>query len=77
MSLPLRITFHGKDYTYTVLTKKIENHTTEIKIEFNGEEMTVARNISGEWDIMERTIVDEPELLKAIARSLALRYRLR
>lgn len=77
MSLPLRITLNGKDYTYTVLTKKIEQHTTEIKIEFNGEELTVARSITGDWDIMERTIVDEPELLRTIARSLALRYRLR
>ena len=76
MSLPLRITFNQKDCTYTILTKKIEKDTTEIKIAYNDEELTIARNAAGEWDILERTIVDEPDLLKAIARAVALRYRL-
>jgi len=77
MSLPLRITVNGRDYSYTILTKKIENHTFEIKIEFDGEELTIFRNSLGEWDILERTINDEPGLLKEIARNVALRYRLR
>ncbi|MFN0257287.1 fimbrillin family protein [Pedobacter ureilyticus] len=77
MSLPLRITVNGRDYSYTILTKKIENHTFEIKIEFDGEELTIFRNNLGEWDILERTINDEPGLLKEIARNVALRYRLR
>ena len=77
MSLPLRITFNGKDYSYTILSKKIERDTTEIKIELNGEELTISRNTLGEWDILERTIEDEHGLLKEIARNVALRYRLR
>lgn len=77
MSLPLRITVNGRDYSYTVLTKKIEKHTFEIKIEFDGEELTISRNSLGEWDVLERTIDDEPGLLKEIARNVALRYRLR
>lgn len=77
MSLPLRITFEGEDYTYTILTKKIDKDTSEIKISLNNEELTIARNASGEWDALERTIVDSSGLLRAIARNVALRYRLR
>lgn len=77
MSLPLRITFEGVDYTYTILTKIIYKDTSEIKISLNNEELTIARNASGEWDPLERTIVDSPGLLKAIARNVALRYRLK
>lgn len=77
MSLPLRITFNDRDYSYTILTKKIERETTEIKIELNGEELTIFRTTLGEWDILERTIDDEHGLLKEIARNVALRYRLK
>lgn len=77
MSLPLRITFNDQDYSYTILTKKIERETTEIKIELNGEELTIFRTTLGEWDILERTIDDEHGLLKEIARNVALRYRLK
>ena len=77
MSLPLRITFEGEDYTYTILTKQIDRETSEIRINLNGEELTISRNSSGEWDAMERTITDPQGLLKAIARNVALRYRLR
>ncbi len=77
MSLPLRITYNGQDYSYTILSKKIENDITEIKIELNGEELTISRNTLGEWDVLERTINDEQGLLKEIARNVALRYRLR
>lgn len=77
MSLPLRITFNGQDYSYTVLSKNIESNTTAIKIELEGEELTISRNSLGEWDVLERTIDDEPGLLKEIARNVALRYRLR
>lgn len=77
MSLPLRITFEDKDYTYTILTKKIDKYTSEIKITLDGHELTISRNTAGEWDALERTISDAPGLLKAIARNVALRYRLK
>ncbi|RZM22954.1 MAG: hypothetical protein EOO88_27765 [Pedobacter sp.] len=77
MSLPLRITFEGKDYTYTILTRKIDRDTSEIRISLEGEELTIARNTHGEWDVSERIISDSHGLLKAIARNLALRYRLK
>ncbi|RZM18512.1 MAG: hypothetical protein EOO88_40520 [Pedobacter sp.] len=77
MSLPLRITFEGEDYTYTILTRQIDRDTSEIRISLNGEELTISRNSAGEWDALERTITDPQGLLKAIARNVALRYRLR
>ena len=77
MSLPLRITFEGEDYTYTILTKKIDRDSSEIKISLNDEEWTIFRNSSGEWDALERTITDAHGLLKEIARNVALRYRLK
>jgi hypothetical protein len=76
MSLPLRITFDGKDYTYTILTKLINKDTSEIKIRLNDEELTLFKNQKNEWDALERTISEEPGLIKAIARNLVLRYRL-
>ena len=77
MSLPLRITFDGNDYTYTILTKNIGKDTNSIHISINGEELTISRNTHGEWDVMERTVIDDHGLSKAIARSVALRYRLK
>lgn len=76
MSLPLRITFDGKDYTYTMLTKLINKDISEIKIRLNDEELTLFKNQKNEWDALERTITDHPGLIKAIARNVALRYRL-
>ncbi|WP_307530580.1 hypothetical protein [Pedobacter sp. W3I1] len=54
----------------------INKETAEIKISLNGEELTLSRNIRGEWDAAERTVSDEQGLIKAIARNVALRYRL-
>lgn len=77
MSLPLRITFEGEDYTYTILTKKIDKDTSEIKISLGGEELTISRNTNGEWDVLERSISDTHGLLKSIALNVVLRYRLK
>jgi hypothetical protein len=76
MSLPLRITYEGRDYTYTILTKVINKESTEIRILLEKEELTIAKNLKGEWDIQERTISDHPGLIRSIARAVALRYRL-
>ncbi|MET3981497.1 MULTISPECIES: hypothetical protein [unclassified Mucilaginibacter] len=76
MSLPLRITFEKKDYTYIVLTRKIDKHTETIKIDFLGEEFTLVRNQRNEWYVFENSIGDPPGLLQAIAKNVALRYRL-
>jgi hypothetical protein len=76
MSLPLRMTYEGKDYTYTILTKIINKDSTEIRILLENEEVTIAKNSKGEWDMQERTISDHAGLIKSIARAVALRYRL-
>lgn len=76
MSLPLRITYEGKDYTYTVLTKLISKDTKEIKISLNDEEFTLVQNQKKDWQVIERTIADEAGLIEAIARNVSLRYRL-
>ncbi|MEZ2338803.1 hypothetical protein AB6735_24345 [Mucilaginibacter sp. RCC_168] len=76
MSLPLRITFDGKDYTYMVLTKGITKETDQIKISIAGEDFTLLRSPQNEWYVKEVAVGDQPGLLKAIARNVALRYRL-
>lgn len=76
MSLPLRITFEDKDYTYVVLTKSITRETQSIRIHLNGEEYELARNEKGDWDAADATISDHQGLLSAIARNIKLRYRL-
>lgn len=76
MSLPLRITFEERDYTYTILTKLITKETREIKISLNNEELTLFKNDKNEWDARERTVIDDAGLIKAIGRNVALRHRL-
>jgi hypothetical protein len=76
MSLPLRITFEEKDYTYTVLTKSITKETESIQISLNEEQYSLARNLKGDWDAADATVGDHRGLLKAIARNIKLRYRL-
>lgn len=76
MSLPMRITFDNKDYTYTVLNKIINNETKEIKISLQGEELTLVQNQNNEWDTLDRTIGDDHGLINAIAKNITLRYRL-
>ncbi|WP_316812499.1 hypothetical protein [Pedobacter heparinus] len=76
MSLPLRITFEEKDYTYIVLTKSITKETDSIRISLNGEEYELCRNLKGDWDDADATVSDHPGLLKVIARNIKLRYRL-
>ena len=76
MSLPLRITFEGADYTYRVLTKLIVKTTDLIRIELDGVEYQLSPNAKGEWVAADATIADRQDLLRAIARNVALRYRL-
>lgn len=76
MSLPLRINFDEKDYTYTIITKGITKETTAIQISLNGMEYQLACNPKGEWDAVDATVSDHPGLLKAIGRNIKLRYRL-
>lgn len=76
MNLPLRITFDGDDYTYTVLTKSINKQTTLIRISLDQKEYELSPNAKGEWAATDLTVTDQPELLRAIARNVALRYRL-
>jgi hypothetical protein len=76
MSLPLRITFDGKDYTYMVLTKGITKDINQIRISVDGEDFTLLRSSQNEWYAEELAVGDQAGLLKAIARNIALRYRL-
>lgn len=76
MSLPLRITFEEKDYTYIVLTKSITKETSSIRISLSGEEYELSRNLNGIWEVTDATINDKSDLLSAIARNIKLRYRL-
>ncbi len=76
VSLPLRITFEGADYTYRVLTKLIVKTTKLIRIELEDVQYELAPNEKGEWLAADATIADKQELLRAIARNVALRYRL-
>jgi hypothetical protein len=76
MSLPIRITFQGKDYTYKILTKGISRDTTSIKISFEDEELTIVRQAGKDWTVAEETIGDRAGLFLAIAKSVASRYAL-
>jgi len=72
----MRITFENRDYTYSVLTRNISKDTLEFKISLQGEELTLVRIQDREWDCPELTVGDNQNLLKAIGKNIALRYRL-
>jgi len=76
MSLPMRINFEEKDYTYTILTKGITKHTSIIQVNLNGMDYELVCNAKGDWDALDATVSDLPGLLKAIGRNIKLRYRL-
>lgn len=76
MSLPMRINFDEKDYTYHIMTKGITKLTTEIQINLNGLEYQLVCSSKGEWYAIDATVNDHPELLKAIGRNIKLRYQL-
>ncbi len=76
MTLQLRITFEGEDYTYVILTKAIDKQTRSIRISLNGEEYELSPNAKKEWDATDPAIANKQPLLRAIARNIALRYRL-
>lgn len=76
MNLQMRITFDEKDYTYIVLTKGITRETNTIRINLKDMEYQLVCNLKGDWDVVDATVNDHPELLKAIGRNIKLRYRL-
>lgn len=76
MSLPMRITFEGRDYTYTLLTKSISRATASIRIGLEGNEYEFVCNLKGEWEVADATVSDKLDLLRQIARIIRLRYKL-
>jgi len=76
MSLPIRITFEGIDYSYVVLTKSINRQTTLINIQLQGVDYEIRPDSKREWNVTDATVSDRQDLLKAIAKSIKLRYGL-
>ena len=76
MSLPLRITFNDHDFVFHVLTKGITKDTREISITLEGKEIHLLLNEKNIWQESSPNVENSPELLKAIGRAIALRYRI-
>jgi len=76
MSLPLRITFNDHDFVFHVLTKGITKDTREISITLEGKEIHLLLNEKNIWQESNPNVENSPELLKAIGRAIALRYRI-
>ncbi|MEJ2884173.1 hypothetical protein [Pedobacter sp. GR22-6] len=76
MGLLMRINYDDKDYNYTIITKGITKETKSIQINLNDMEYELVCNSKGDWDAVDATVSDQPDLLKAIGRNIKLRYRL-
>lgn len=76
MRLPLRTTFENRDYAYTLLTKNIAPDTASFQISLEGQTYTLVRGHEKGWHTLEETIDHPAGLLQAIAKNIALRYRL-
>ena len=76
MSLPLRITFEGKDYQYTILTRPVTKDTSVVRILLDGEEYELLPKEKDPQKSTSAAIGDNARLLHTIARSIALRWKL-
>ncbi len=76
MSLPLRITFEGKDYQYTILTRPVTKDTQLVRILLEGEEYELRPNQTDPMQSSSAAIGDNAKLLHTIARNIALRWKL-
>ncbi len=73
MEHPLRITFKNNDYTFQLIRNiPITRETTEFQILLNGSPITISKEGRG-WVADSQ---EDPELIDAIGRTLALRYRI-
>ena len=74
MEHPLRITYKNTDYVFQLIRNTpITRETTEFQILLNGTPITISKEPRG-W-VTENTGQD-PDLIDAIGRTLALRYRI-
>lgn len=76
MSLPLRITFEGKDYQYTIITRPITKDTTLVRILLEGTEYELLPKETDHLKSSNAAISDNARLLHTIARNIALRWKL-
>ncbi len=77
MGLPMRITFDDIDYTYQILnTNQINKHTTELELIFNGEKLDLMLDEKRNWVQKCDDKSVNPELVKALGRSVSLRLRM-
>jgi hypothetical protein len=76
MGQVLRITFNNMDYTFQILnTRPVSKETKEIQILLNGVTLTLVCN-ERQW-VPKSEAEDSPyELVAAIGRMIALRYRI-
>lgn len=74
MEHPLRITFKNTDYIFQLIrSTPITRETTEFQILLNGSPITISKEPKG-WVAADSQ--EDPELIDAIGRTLALRYRI-
>lgn len=76
MGLPLRINFDDKDYTYIILNPVLDRNTTELHISLLGQEFLLVQNEKKDWHSKNTAQHQNEDLLKAIGRTVALRFKL-
>jgi len=76
MSLPLRITFEGKDYQYTIISGPVTKDTQVVRILLEGEERELFPKQTDPLKSSSAAIGDNARLLHTISRSIALRWKL-
>lgn len=76
MRLPLRINFDDKDYTYIILNPVLDRDTTELHISLLGQEFLLVQNEKKDWYSKDTVQNQNEDLLKAIGRTVALRFKL-
>jgi len=75
MGKALRITFKDKDYTFQILnTTPITKSTAEFPIFIAEKPVVITKEPKG-WRLKEEADFLDAELVQAIGRSIALRYR--
>ena len=77
MSLPLRITFKNKDYSYKIdKSSAITRATTNLVVILNGDTVELKKDAKSVWVQKEGSKNIDPELAQAVGQSVSLRFRL-
>jgi hypothetical protein len=69
------MTFNDTDHAYQIISKLIDQHTTELELMLDGEKVELERDNKRGWILKGGDNTIDPQLIQALIRSVSLRLR--